>query len=44
MSGAKISSFGSLATLDSFNMQLGLQSYGPISVAISVAKSFFSYK
>ncbi|EFX61853.1 hypothetical protein DAPPUDRAFT_8167, partial [Daphnia pulex] len=43
MIGVKISSYTNLATLNAANMQLAVQTYGPISVAIAVVNSFFSY-
>jgi len=44
MSGAKISSYGDLPTRNATNMQSAVQTYGPLSVAIAVVNSFFSYK
>ncbi|EFX61852.1 hypothetical protein DAPPUDRAFT_68588, partial [Daphnia pulex] len=43
MIGAKISSYGDLPSFDAAYMQSVLQDYGPISVAIAVTDSFFSY-
>jgi hypothetical protein len=44
MIGAKISSYGYLPALNAADMQMALQDYGPISVAIAVTNSFYSYE
>jgi cathepsin K len=44
MSASKISQYGTLATPNATNMQSALQTYGPLSVAITVINSFYSYK
>ena len=43
MIGAKVSSYGFVQAKNATAMQVALQKYGPLSVAITIAKSFYSY-
>ncbi|KAI9559439.1 hypothetical protein GHT06_013427 [Daphnia sinensis] len=44
MSAATVSSYGSVTSNSPASMQLVLQKYGPLAVAITVVNSFYAYK